>query len=121
MSDSGATLRPMASAARRSESRSQVGAREGASHSGRLLLRMPSELHAELAHEAEREGMSLNQLIVGVLSGDVSRYAPPPPAPPPARNNSRLLRVALLANLVVVAVAGTLAIGLLVAAWRAGF
>ena len=108
----------MASAARRSESRAQNGAREGASHSGRLLLRMPSELHAELARTAEREGVSLNQLIVDVLSGDIARDDPP--AEPSPRRDAKLLRVALLANLVVVAVAGVIAIGLLVAAWRAG-
>ena len=40
-------------------------------HSGRLLLRMPRTLHAELARLAEVRGISLNQLIVGLLSGSV--------------------------------------------------
>ncbi len=40
-----------------------------ASHSGRLLLRMPPALHAELARAAQREGTSLNAYINGVLSG----------------------------------------------------
>jgi predicted RNase H-like HicB family nuclease len=39
------------------------------SHSGRLLLRMPQSLHAELARLAERESVSLNQFITDVLSG----------------------------------------------------
>lgn len=39
------------------------------SHSGRLLLRMPQTLHAELARVAEREKVSLNQFITDVLAG----------------------------------------------------
>src|SRR6187551_3412719 len=41
----------------------------GQSHSGRLLLRMPQTLHAELARLAERESVSLNQFITDVLAG----------------------------------------------------
>jgi predicted RNase H-like HicB family nuclease len=41
----------------------------GQSHSGRLLLRMPQTLHAELARVAEREKVSLNQFITDVLAG----------------------------------------------------
>jgi antitoxin HicB len=36
--------------------------------SGRLLLRMPRSLHARLARDAEREGVSLNQYVVSRLS-----------------------------------------------------
>lgn len=39
------------------------------SHSGRLLLRMPQTLHAELARTAEREHVSLNQFITDALAG----------------------------------------------------
>src|SRR4029453_10168708 len=39
------------------------------SHSGRLLLRMPQTLHAELARTAEREKVSLNQFITETLAG----------------------------------------------------
>ena len=46
------------------------------SHSGRLLLRMPQTLHAELSRVAEREGASLNQLITDVLAGTVGWRAP---------------------------------------------
>ena len=49
-------------------------------HSGRLLLRMPRTLHAELARLAEVRGMSLNQLIVGLLSGSVENSANGSPA-----------------------------------------
>src|SRR5512132_2831942 len=43
-----------------------------ASHSGRLLVRMPGTLHAELAREADREGVSLNAFIIAALSGAVA-------------------------------------------------
>ena len=41
------------------------------SHSGRLLLRMPQTLHAELARTAERENVSLNQFITDALAGSL--------------------------------------------------
>jgi antitoxin HicB len=41
------------------------------SYSGRFLLRIPSSLHGELARQAEREGVSLNQYVATVLSGAV--------------------------------------------------
>ena len=55
--------------------------------SGRLLLRMPAALHAELARTAEREGVSLNQFITGALAGRIgwvrtrtrTRRRPPTP------------------------------------------
>ena len=37
-------------------------------HSGKVLLRMPRRLHAQLARAAKQEGVSLNQYIVYVLS-----------------------------------------------------
>lgn len=103
--------------------------RAAATHSGRLLVRMPPTLHADLARLADREKVSLNTLIVGILSGSISwrqaaeltapsaaaNGASPVPAPPTAARRERLLSVALTANLVVVVVAGLLAIGLLVA------
>ena len=39
------------------------------SYSGRLLLRIPRGLHAELARQAEEEGTSLNQYIATLLAG----------------------------------------------------
>ena len=46
------------------------------SHSGRLLLRMPQTLHAELARTAEREKVSLNQFITDTLAGALGWRAP---------------------------------------------
>lgn len=93
------------------------------SHSGRLLLRMPSALHADLASAAEREGVSLNQLIVGLLSrslavsGEDGRGAAAIGSEPAAgARESRTLRLALAANLVVLVVAGAIAVVLLVVA-----
>ena len=53
-------------------------------HSGRLLLRMPRALHGELAQAAEREGVSLNRLIVSRLSGS-------PTVPPAQPSRSHFL------------------------------
>src|SRR5215213_4488241 len=46
--------------------------RRAPSQSGRLLLRIPQGLHAELAHKADREEVSLNGLITGMLAGAVA-------------------------------------------------
>jgi hypothetical protein len=106
-----------------------------ASHSGRLLVRMPQTLHAELAEAAEREQVSLNQFITLALAaavgwrqpgGNDARHAdaqasPAPPdrspAPEPGGRSTRLLSLALTVNAVLVAIAAVLAIGLLIAAW----
>ena len=107
----------------------------GGAHSGRLLLRMPEALHAELARLSEAEGVSLNSFINRVLEGAVGRQrgrgteaapeTPEPaaameaPAAPPSENDrSPLLGRLLVANLVVVAAVGVLAIVLLIAALR---
>jgi len=45
--------------------------REGSSHSGRFLLRVPRTLHADLAREAEYEGVSLNSFATAALAGSV--------------------------------------------------
>ena len=76
-------------------------AQADASHSGRLLLRMPKGLHAALAERADAEQMSLNQLIVGMLTNGLSgeagsnrvtgpRPARPPPGPDRERDRRRL-------------------------------
>ena len=91
-------------------------------HSGKLLLRMPATLHDELARQAESEGVSLNQLITGVLSGAVEwRSATGGSASGEDPRTARLLRIALIVNLAVVAVAGIAAIVLLVIAWQHGW
>jgi antitoxin HicB len=104
--------------------------------SGRLLVRMPRTLHADLARAAAREQVSLNQFVTNALSTAVAwrgpgeapavqavvapaateAVAPAPAAPadptgPPQQ--SRLLRYALVANFVLVAVAAVVAIVLL--------
>ena len=83
---------------------------EDATHSGRLLLRMPPALHGELAEAAEREGSSLNAHITRILSAAVDGTSQPP-------SGNRLLRYAIIADLVLVAVASVLTVVLLIAAW----
>jgi RNA polymerase sigma-B factor len=89
-------------------------------HSGRLLLRMPQSLHADLADAAEREDVSLNQFITNALAAavgwgrDVSELeAKPAPAP-------RWLPAALVTNIVVVIIAAVVALALLVVALAQG-
>jgi hypothetical protein len=43
-------------------------AANSAKFSGRFVLRLPKSLHARLAGEAEKEGVSLNQYVVYKLS-----------------------------------------------------
>lgn len=80
-------------------------------HSGRLLLRMPRALHGELAQAAEREGVSLNRLIVSRLSGS-------PTVPPAQPSRSHFLGYALIVNFAVLLVTGATAVVLLVAAYK---
>lgn len=52
------------------EVRDRTGIVEGATprKSGKFVVRLPRSLHAALEAEAEREGVSLNQLVVAKLS-----------------------------------------------------
>jgi HicB family len=119
------------------QSARRAGPREAAEtkHSGRLLVRMPATLHDELARAAETEGVSLNQLITGVLAGAVEWRAGEKqgqrPTARPANDSAayRLmlfgrplpvpsLRVALAANFALVTFAALLAITLLLVAWQ---
>jgi RNA polymerase sigma-B factor len=98
-----------------------------AHHSGRLMLRMPQSLHAELAEAAEREEVSLNQYITNTLAAGVGWHtegggaaggepaAEANPATPP-----RWLPAAIVTNIVVVVVAGAIALVLLVVALMQG-
>jgi RNA polymerase sigma-B factor len=116
------------------EMASQNTAAKGSSHSGRVLVRMPQTLHAELAETAEREGVSLNALITSALASAVgwrhggpaadgeaevsavTSSAPPEGSVPAAAPRRRWSSVALVANVVVVLLAALLALALLVAA-----
>lgn len=40
-------------------------------YSGKVLVRLPSTLHRDLAEAAEDEGVSLNQFVLGALAGAV--------------------------------------------------
>ena len=97
----------------------QTDERRKPSPSGRLLLRMPAKLHAELARAAEREGVSLNQFITGAAASRVGWGEPgQKPAPAPVASRSGLVLVALVANVVVIGLAATAAIAILLLAWR---
>ena len=86
--------------------------------SGRLLLRMPPDLHADLARSAEREGSSLNGYIIGRLTESVgqSEGERPPAATAPADRDDRLVTWLLVANVVAVGLAGLAAIVILLVA-----
>jgi predicted RNase H-like HicB family nuclease len=106
--------------------------RPTSSHSGRLLLRIPQALHAELAHKADREEVSLNGLITGMLAGAVGwqreghpeegaseRLPEASGRQAPAR--STFVRTAIIANIVVLVLAALAAIALLIVAWQNGW
>jgi RNA polymerase sigma-B factor len=96
--------------------------RAASTHSGRLNLRMPQSLHAAVARAAEREDVSLNQFITGSLAGAVGWHqeshgaGDPEVSDPEPERPSRGAWVgrALLANIVLLALAGIAAIALLV-------
>jgi hypothetical protein len=96
--------------------------KRGGTHSGRLLLRMPESLHAELARASERAGTSLNGYINDVLAEAVG--TPPAPArassprEPGRPGRRRFVERLLVVNLVVVAAVGALVVVLLVQAIR---
>jgi hypothetical protein len=98
------------------------GRKRAGTHSGRLLLRMPESLHAELARASERAGLSLNAFINDALATAVGgRGAAPRSAPRGGRaerGRRRFVERLLVANLVVVAGVGVLAIVLLAQALR---
>jgi RNA polymerase sigma-B factor len=97
-----------------------------ATHSGRLLVRMPQSLHAELARVAEREGVSLNALITGALASavgwrDGAVDGLETTDETPAQRRPQWITIALAANLVVVVLAAAVAIVLLVIAVTHGW
>jgi RNA polymerase sigma-B factor len=88
-----------------------------ATHSGRLMLRMPQSLHAELVKAAEREDVSLNQYITNALSAPVAWHS----SDEQPRSAPRWLPAAIVANVVVVVIAGVVALILLVVGWQQGW
>ena len=84
---------------------------ENGSHSGRLLLRMSPALHSDLAEAAERHGLRLTAYITGLLGNTMERGEEPRPS------GGRLLRYAVIADLVLVAIAAVVAVALLIVAW----
>jgi RNA polymerase sigma-B factor len=99
--------------------------RSPASHSGRLLVRMPQSLHAELARAAERDEVSLNQFITSSLASVVGwRRAgedPDRPAAADMQREGRWASLAMVVNIVVLAVVAVVAVILLVVAAQQGF
>lgn len=115
-------------------------------HSGRFLVRMPGELHTRLSQAAEREAVSLNRYVTDVLAASVasadvlagsvaSPDTPDSPEPrhvtaeatteattagPAGARPPRALRIALATNLVIVVLAGVMAVALLVVALHRG-
>lgn len=82
--------------------------------SGRLLLRMPRTLHADLAQAAEREGTSLNQFITAALATKIGSGPDEPHSE--SSQNSRVIAAALVANAVVIGLAAVAAIAVLIVA-----
>jgi hypothetical protein len=114
------TLKPVEAG----ESQESGARKRSGGHSGRLLLRMPESLHAELARASQREGVSLNGYIIDALSTAVrGRPAKPQPSAngrvaDPAPRRRPLLERLLVVNLVVVAAVGVLVVVLLVQSLR---
>ena len=91
-------------------------------HSGRLMLRMPQSLHAELAKAAEHEDVSLNQFITNTLAASLSWHTTEEEPTPEGDSgpSPRWLPAAILTNIVVVVIAGVIALVLLVVALQQG-
>jgi hypothetical protein len=83
--------------------------------SGRLLLRMPRTLHADLARAAEREGTSLNQFITAALATRIGS-GPDEQHHQPQQGQSKVIAAALVANAVVIGLAAVVAIAVLIVA-----
>lgn len=114
---------PEALGAAEKESRSE----RSSDYSGRLLLRMPKSLHAALARASEAERVSLNQFINDALEKTIDPRVPSTSrgarASAPTQSGkrseaSRTVSRLLIANLVVVAFVGMLAVALLVQTLR---
>ena len=87
------------------------------SPSGRLLLRMPPDLHGELAQAAERDGTSLNGYIIARLGEAVGRTPESGAVAGSSGLSAVTLRRLLIANVVTVALASAAALAILLVAW----
>ena len=81
-----------------------------ATPSGRLLLRMPPGLHAELAQAAERDGTSLNGYIIARLGEAVGSSERATAVAHGPSQRERTLNWLLVANVAAVALAGLAAL-----------
>jgi RNA polymerase sigma-B factor len=100
--------------------------RPTASYSGRLMLRMPRSLHAALSDAAEHDGTSLNQFIASSLERALAAPATTTGEAPEDYADDRrgmpaLLRVAIIINLLVLLVAGVVAVIILVVGSQQGW
>jgi RNA polymerase sigma-B factor len=82
------------------------------SHSGRLLVRMPQSLHADLARAAEVEEVSLNQFITSSLASVIG-WRQASGRPSPEDRSGKDAWTALRVNLIVLSVVGVIALILL--------
>ena len=91
-------------------------------HSGKLLLRMPEQLHSELARSSERAGMSLNAFINDALAQAVGRRVATrqerTSRPQPREGRRRLVERLLILNVIVLVAVAALTIVLLIQALR---
>jgi RNA polymerase sigma-B factor len=88
--------------------------RPATGYSGRILVRMPSELHEQLAQAAERTDVSLNRYVTQALSSAVGTGNQGEVRP------ARVLRLAVATNAMIVVVAAIVAVVLLVLALQQG-
>ena len=95
----------------------EAGRTKTPSPSGRLLLRMPPDLHGHLAQAAEREGTSLNGYIISRLQASLGRTVEGDTATASSTLSAPSLRRLLIANVVTVGLASLAAIVLLLVAW----
>jgi RNA polymerase sigma-B factor len=93
-----------------------------ANPSGRFLVRMPSELHQQLASAAEREQVSLNRYVTDALAASVTATsaAEPHAAPASEARPRRGFRMLLAANVIVMMSAAVAAVALLILALERG-
>jgi RNA polymerase sigma-B factor len=113
---------PRAAPAAQAAAAQEAAAKARSGHSGRLMLRMPQSLHADLAEAAEHEDVSLNQYITNTLAASLgwrTEGSEPPETAPPS-DPPEWLPAALVTNIIVIVIAGLVALALLVIALTQG-